>query len=392
LYERARLVMPNGNTRTTLFVQPHPLMVSRGKGFEIEDVDGQRMIDLHGNYTTLVHGHGHPAITRAAIDALHDGASFGMQTEADVALAEAIVERVDAIERIRFTNSGSEAVMMALRAARAHTGRTHLLRFDGCYHGIHDAFVGERAPGVTPGVTGEVITVPIDLDAFERAVDAHAGTLAAVIIDLMPNRAGLTPMPEELVRAVRARTEAHGIVMIVDEVITFRMARGGLQQRFGVRPDLVTLGKVIGGGFPVGAFGGRAEIMNRFDPSLGNRVDHAGTFTANPVTMRAGRAAVDLLDEDAIARINGLGDVLRPELADMGFDARGAGSLLRVVSDDPAATWWAFAEEGLAIANNGLMAMSTAMDEDTVAEVVERAARAAARLGLRPGARASAAG
>lgn len=385
LYARAVDVMPHGNTRTTLYVPPHPLFLRRGSGYEVEDVDGKRLIDLHGNYTTLVHGHCHPVVEEAAVAAVREGVSFGMQTEADVTLAERLTSRIDALELVRFTNSGSEAVMMALRAARAHTGRPRILRFDGCYHGNHEVFLDRGAPGVPDGVADDVVAVPIDLAAFERAFDEHADQLAAVIIDLMPNRAGLVPMPRELVESVRARTAAHDVLMIVDEVITFRMATGGLQQQVGVRPDLVTLGKVIGGGFPVGAFGGRADVIERFDPARSDRVEHAGTFTANPVTMRAGLAAVDLLDEAALARINALGDRLRAALADRDFDARGAGSLVRIVSADPATTWWAFYEQGLLIANNGLIALSTPMDDAVVNEVVHRAGAAAERLAASAG-------
>lgn len=370
--------MPHGNTRTTLFVPPVTPYAVSGNGYEVVDADGRSLIDLHSNYTTLVHGHRDPIVHAAIEDALSRGVSFGMQTEAEVLLAEELTARIGAVDLIRFANSGTEAVMMAVRAARAHTGRDRILRFRGAYHGTHDAFLDAGAPGQTRAVTSDTLTVSVDVDTFERAFDANADQLAAVIVDLMPNRAGLVPMPEELIDSVRRRTHKHGVVLIVDEVITFRLAWGGFQERYGLEPDLTTLGKLIGGGFPVGAFGGRGDIMERFDPARNDRVDHGGTFTANPVSMAAGLAAVRRLDVAAIEEINRRGDQLRSRLSALGFQVNGTCSLLRIMDTDPAALWRQFYEAGLLLANNGLIAVSTAMDESVIDEIIARASRVAA--------------
>lgn len=351
---------------------PHPPYVARAAGYELTDVDGHKVIDLHGNYTTLVHGHRHCAITGAIAAALDAGVSFGLPTESEVQLAEALCARMPALERVRFTNSGTEAVMMATRAARAFTGRSKILRFEGAYHGTHDAFVERRASGITPGVSSEVVVAAAQDAAFERAFDAHADDLAAVVMDLMPNRAGLVPMTTEMVEHVRTRTEKAGVVLIVDEIITSRMSVGGMQAIYGLTPDLVTLGKLIGGGLPVGAFGGRRDIMAAFEPASEAGVDHGGTFIANSLTMAAGLAAVTLLDRPAIDRLNALGDELRRELRALGLHVNGRGSLSRVIAPNPRRFAWEAYACGLAIAGNGLIALSTPMTERVVEEIVAR--------------------
>jgi glutamate-1-semialdehyde 2,1-aminomutase len=210
-----------------------------------------------------------------------------------------------------------------------------------------------------------------DAERFLAALDEHDGHLACVLMDLMPNRAGLVPAGDAFVDLVRNQTEARGIVWIVDEVITFRLSYGGFADRYDAIPDMVTLGKVIGGGFPVGAFGGRTDIMRVFDPREAEAVDHGGTFSANPVTMSAGLAALRLLDREAIERINGLGDRLRRELQESGYRVNGYGSVLRIVGDlDLTALWWCLYEAGVLIARNGLMSISTAMDDSTIDAVV----------------------
>jgi glutamate-1-semialdehyde 2,1-aminomutase len=370
LYERAVARLPGGNTRSTLYVAPHPPYAVRGSGSEIEDADGHRVIDLHANYTSLIHGHAHPRLVEVAKAALEDGTAVGLPTGHEVAWAEELVGRVAAVEQIRFANSGTEAVMMAIRAARAYTGRPGVLRFEGCYHGTADAALPAGAPGLTPGAESELVTLPVgDADAFVAALDRHGEELAAVIVDLMPARAGLSVADPEVVRLLRRETDERSIVLIVDEVITFRLARGGLQELYGLRPDLVTFGKVIGGGFPVGAFGGSAEVMGVFDPRRERPVPHGGTFTANPVTARTGLAGLELLDEVEIERINGLGDLLRDRLAEAGHAVSGRGSLLQVRMD--ADRWWRLYRAGVLVAQNGLMAVSTPMDESVVERVAE---------------------
>jgi glutamate-1-semialdehyde 2,1-aminomutase len=267
--------------------------------------------------------------------------------------------------------------MIAIRAARAATGRDAILRFDGCYHGTYDGALQPGALGVPAAVASDIVSVPLgDHDAFLAALDCHGDRLAAVLFDLMPNRAGLRPAAQAFAELVRAETERRGIVLILDEVITFRMARGGMQSLYGIAPDLVTLGKLVGGGFPVGAVGGRAELMQVFDPRGERPVSHGGTFSANPVTLRAGIAALDALDADAIAHINRLGDRLRGRLADAGYVVAGSGSLLRIITDEPELLWWRLYREGVLIAGNGLACVSTPMDDeviDATAAAFERA-------------------
>ncbi len=374
LAERARRVLPGGNTRTTLFVPPHPPYAERGEGYELVDAEGHRLVDLHGNYTALVHGHAHPAIVACATEAVRRGSAFGLPTEAEIALAETLAERVGVVERVRFTSSGTEAVMMAVRAARAATGRAALLRFRGSYHGTYDAVVEEPADGVPASVHDDVLSVPTgDEAAFLAALEGRGGELACVLLDLMPHRDGLREVSPGFARLVREETAKRGIVLVVDEVVTFRLAAGGLQEHYGIRADLVAFGKVIGGGFPVGAFGGRAEIMDLFDPSRDGAVPHGGTFSANPVSMRAGQAALELLDEDEIARIAGLGERLRGNLADLGLEVRGRGSLLYLdgLAGAPE-RWWRLYEAGLLVTPSGLAAVSTPMDEAVIDEAAAR--------------------
>jgi glutamate-1-semialdehyde 2,1-aminomutase len=335
LHERALAVMPGGNTRTTVHRDPFPPYVAKGRGALVTDVEGEERIDFLNNYTALIHGHADPDIV-AAVDAqMALGSSFGLPTPSEIDLAELLVARIPSVEQIRFTNSGTEAVMVAIQAARAFTGRPLIARFEGAYHGVYDfAAVGTAAltalaPGEqlvakphaagTPEAVAEHVVVLRynDVAGLERAIAAHGERLAAILIDLMPWRMGLIAAEAEFVRAVRELTHAHGVLMICDEVITFRVAPGGLQTRYDVEPDLTTLGKVIGGGFPVGAVGGRADVMTVFDPRAGQpKVPHGGTFTANPVTMAAGLATIRKLTPETYERLDALCAALREGLAD----------------------------------------------------------------------------
>lgn len=371
--------MPAGITRSTFYTKPRSPYAVAGNGFELHDADGHRLIDLHGNFSALVHGNAHPVVTRAAIAALEHGASFGLPTAADVALAEHLQARQPSLQRLRFTNSGSEATMMAIRAARAWSGKDRILRFAGCYHGCFDAVAGDNAPGRPASLRSEVVTVPVaDAARFLEALAVHGDELACVLLDLMPNRAGLVPAPQDFVALVRRAIAPLGIALIVDEVITFRLCHGGMQDAYRLTPDLTVLGKIIGGGLPVGAFGGRAEIMAVFDPGESYPVDHGGTFTANPVTMSAGLAALELLSPEEIARINGLGERLRAGLGDLGYEVNGSGSLLRIVGDtDMPALWWRLYRSGILIAQDGLLSVSTAMTEAVIDKVLARFAEVA---------------
>ncbi len=378
LFARAVEAMPGGNTRSTLYIPPVPPYARRGTGCRLVDEDGHETFDLQANYTTLVHGHRHPVVMAAATAALEDGTCFGLPSRHDVALAERISERVPVVERLRFTNSGSEAVMMAFRTARALTGRDGILRFEGSYHGIYDAALPAGAAGIPDVVYGDLYDTPVaDEAAFLRALDEHGDRLACVIIDLMPNRAGLRPVPQAFADLVRAETTRRGILLIVDEVITLRLGLSGLHGRYGITPDLVTMGKIIGGGFAVGAWGGPADVMGVLDPRRAGNVPHAGTFSANPVTCAAGLAALDLLDQAAIDRINAHGDRLREAVAAMGYNVAGSGSLFRlldILGDYDA--WWRLYNAGVLVATNGLCSLSTVMTDADLEEIAARFAAA----------------
>jgi glutamate-1-semialdehyde 2,1-aminomutase len=335
-----------------------------GRGHRLTDADGHELIDLQANMSALVHGHSHPAIVAAIEQGLRDGLSFGLPTESEVRLASHLTARVRALERVRFANSGTEAVMTALRTARAFTGRDAIVRFEGCYHGSADA-VRTGSRGVPP--SDDVIVVPWgDAHTLEAVMSER---VAALVIDLMPSRAGLVPAEPAFAAAAQSLTRACGALLLVDEVVTFRLASGGLHSVMGVEPDLVALGKTIGGGLPVGAFGGRADVMAVLDPRTRDAVEHGGTFNANPTVMRAGLAALELLDAAAIARINALGDALRERMRGLDYRVNGVGSLLRVMDED---VWWPLYRAGVLVAHNGLACISTTMDEQTVDELAAR--------------------
>ncbi len=373
LFSNAVAYLPGGNTRSTPASRPHPPYASRGRGYLIVDVDGHEVIDLQANMSALVHGHAHPTIVEAIKAAVDDGTSVGLPTATEVDLARHLVDRIEAVELVRFTKSGTEAVMTALRLARAFTGRDAILRFDGCYHSTHDAMLSDGSPGVPATSRDTVITVPYgDSDRFENAIRRHAADQAAVIIDLMPNRLGLIPGPIEFASTVHDLTRELNVLLIVDEVITFRLEYGGLHAIYDLDPDLIALGKVIGGGLPVGAFGGRRATIEMFDPRVTQPLEHGGTFTANPVGMRAGLTALQLLTRSEIERINRLGDIPRARPAYLGYEVNGRGSLLRVMSDDPIELWWKLYRAGILIGRDGLLCIATVMTDRTVDEIAGR--------------------
>ncbi len=358
LRERALRALPGGITRSTVFVPPHPPYAARGVGCKVIDVEGHEVIDANNNYTSLIHGHAHPELVRVAIEAVSSGSAFGLPTPAEVDLAELLSARTG-LAHWRFCNSGTEAVMMAIRCARAHTGRDVIVRFAGSYHGTYDDVVDSAARGIPESVRNSVLVVPQgDAEAFKDALRTRGPDVAAVLIDLMPNRAGLKPADAAFVELVRSQTRHYGALLIVDEVITLRIAPGGLASVYGVTPDLMTVGKIIGGGFAAGGVGGSPEVLRSFVPQ--GAVSWGGTFSANPVTMKVGRAALELFDRGAIDALNAAGDGLRAFLNASGIVANGKGSLLRLIFERPE-DWWHLYHRGLLVCTNGLMALSTAM-------------------------------
>jgi glutamate-1-semialdehyde 2,1-aminomutase len=277
------------------------------------------------------------------------------------------------LERLRFANSGTEAVMMAIRTARAHSGRHTIIRFRGAYHGTFE--------DVVDGAHAEADAIVVDFnDADGLRVAASGAEIAAILVDLMPNRAGMIEATPMFIQAIHETAEATGALIIADEVITARLGGGGLSPQLGLRPDLVALGKIIGGGHPVGAFGGRSDVMAVYQPGAPRRIGHGGTFTANPVTMAAGRAALLAFGEDEVQRIDALGERLRRSLSDAGMDVAGRGSLVRIRSAADGRLWWAAYREGVLIGNNGLLAVSTAMDESVIDLVADRLQQAVATV------------
>ena len=322
LFERSKRVIPGGvNSPVRAFraVGGTPRFVSHGEGPYIYDVDGNRYVDYVCSWGPLIAGHAHPDVRRAVELTVARGSSFGAPTEAEAELAKLVVEMVPSIELVRFVSSGTEATMSALRIARGYTGRSKLIKFAGCYHGHADAFLvsaGSGAltfgtpdsPGVTAGTASDTLTARYnDLDSVRELFAENPEQIACVIVEPYAGNMGLVlPVPGFL-QGLRELTARHGALLIFDEVITgFRAARGGAQEREGVLPDLTTLGKVIGGGLPVGAFGGRAAIMERLSP-LGP-VYQAGTLSGNPLAMAAGIATLRLLrDGSAYERLEVLG-------------------------------------------------------------------------------------
>jgi glutamate-1-semialdehyde 2,1-aminomutase len=305
-YERAKEVIPGGvNSPVRAFrgVGGTPVFVRSADGCMLVDIDGNAYIDYVMSWGPLILGHAHPLVIAAVRDAAERGTSFGAPTEAESELAEHVIAMVPSIERVRFCSSGTEATMSALRLARGFTGREKVVKFAGCYHGHADAFLisaGSGAltngvpdsPGITTGVARDTIVIDYnDVDALRVAFAAHGDEIAAVIVEPYAGNMGLVlPLPGFL-PALRELTERHGSVLIFDEVMTgFRVAPGGVQEREGIRPDLTTLGKIIGGGLPVGAFGGRAEIMDRLSPV--GPVYQAGTLSGNPLATAAGLATL----------------------------------------------------------------------------------------------------
>jgi glutamate-1-semialdehyde 2,1-aminomutase len=310
LLAEARTLIPGGvNSPVRAFaaVGGEPLFLARGEGAHVWDVDGNRFIDYLGSWGPLIAGHAHPRVLAALAETAAHGTSFGAPTELEVRLARKVVSRVPSIEKIRMVNSGTEATLSAIRLARAHTGRDRVVKVDGCYHGHVDSLLVNAGSGVatlsipgTPGipaaVAAQTTVVPFnDLDALRAVLEAQGREVACVILEPIAGNMGVVPPRPGYLAGVRELTRAHGVVFILDEVMTgFRVHAGGAQVLYGIEPDLTTLGKVIGGGLPVGAYGGRAEIMDRVSPQ--GPVYQAGTLSGNPLAMSAGLATLSLTE------------------------------------------------------------------------------------------------
>ena len=315
LNDRARRVLPGGDTRTGVYYAPYPAFMAQGSGKYLTDMDGNQYLDLLNNFTSLVHGHAHPALVDAALEKIPRGTAFASPMLPQLELAETIVSRVPGVDLVRFCNSGTEATMLALRAARAYTRRSGMIKMIGGYHGSHDFAAATVDPeadrGIAEGTRRDIYFATFnDLDGVENILREHARDIAGILVEPIPNAGGL-PLPREnYLAGLRALADRYNVLLIFDEVITLRLSQGGYQKIAGVTPDLTAMGKIIGGGFPVGAFGGKREIKQMFDPRDKNRILHSGTFNGNNATMAAGLASLRLLDQPAIDRINALGQAL----------------------------------------------------------------------------------
>ncbi len=356
LIEEARRFLPGGDTRISAHFAPHPLFIERASGCRLIDADGHELLDFMNNFTSLIHGHAHPDVVAAIQAQSEKGTAYAATSLNQIELAELIAERVPSIEQLRFTSSGTEGTLMAIRCARAATGRQKIMKMEGGYHGSYELAEVSLVPlPQGRGSLDEPASQPIDAsfpdsvlndtvicpyNEPERAaalIGAHAAELAAVIVEPVLGSMGMVPATTEFLATLRRETERHGIVLIFDEVITLRLGIGGAQQVHGVIPDLTCMGKIIGGGLPVGGVGGKRELMQLFSPDREQPVMHASTFSGNALTMAAGLAAMRAFDAAEVERINGLGARLR-EGFNQAFDqsglrgyAIGQGSLTNVL-------------------------------------------------------------
>jgi glutamate-1-semialdehyde 2,1-aminomutase len=426
LYEEACRYIPGGTSRLHYYFRPYPIYARSGDGAYLTDVEGVRRMDLLNNMTALIHGHRDPKVSQAIVDQLELGTAFSEPAEPEVRLARLLTERVPSLQKIRFANSGTEAVMMAVKLARAFTGRSRIAKFEGFYHGYYDYVQVSYASGpnnwgdptepasvassggLADSVEGDVLVLPFnDRATVERLLGRDGRAIAALLMDPLANRAGF-PRPEPgFYEFLREITRYYGIVLIYDEVISFRVGMAGGQGKYGGDPDLTTYGKIIGGGLPVGAVGGSDEIMALLDPTNGPaKVVSGGTYSGNPLTMAAGHATMEQLTPEEYARLDALGERLRTRanavFADLGEKAQltGDGSLFRLIMTDAPVTNYRASREGAAqverlnqlhlnlldegfiISSSGLGCLSTPMDEDDVDSFVDGLKRTVRRLSL----------
>ena len=374
LSRRAKNIYPGGTTRGQTYYKPYPIYAAHAEGCRVTDVDGVARIDFVNNYTVQLFGHSHPDIVAAVQDQAARGMCFTMPSELDIELAEMILARAASFDHLRFTNTGTEAVMHAVKGARAYTGKPKIAKCEGVYHGAYDyaevsldsnpQVWGQKKPkavghthGAPEGVMRDVVVLPFnDVAASKQILEENADALAGILLDAVPSRCGGIPASADYIKMLKSFTRVHDAVLILDEVVTWRLDYGGAQTRYGIEPDMTTMGKVIGGGMPIGVVAGREEIMRVYDSSAGKALcSHSGTFAGNPVSMAAGIAAMKLLTVAATDRLNQLGERARESLreafrlADVEGQVTGEGSLILMhFSTEPLgdyrATWRAHTE------------------------------------------------
>jgi glutamate-1-semialdehyde 2,1-aminomutase len=424
LHAEASALIPGGTSRLHYVFKPYPVHAQQGAGCRLTDVDGDVRIDCLNNMTALIHGHCDPVVNAAIIDQVQRGVSFSEPSEPEFALAAAIVGRVPSVERVHFRSSGTEAVMMAIKLARAFTGRHRIAKFEGAYHGYYDYVqmgVGSHpgnwgdatAPrsiassgGLSPSVTDEVLVLPFnDRDGVEQLLDAQGSELAALLVEPLSNKSGMARPDEDFYGLLRELCDRHGIILVFDEVIAFRLGVDGAQGRYGGAPDLTTFGKIIGGGLPIGAVGGRADILEALQPGGGSgSVLSGGTYSGNPLSAAAGLATLGKLHANDFERLDALGERMRAGVNSVFrawrqcAQASGDGSLFQIVPTDrpienyrsvptdAASEAWlsqlhrGLLEAGVIISHRGLSCLSTAMDESVVDECLDAFERAVAGM------------
>jgi len=386
-YARACEFMPGGTSRQAAFWAPYPLTIKRGEGAYFRDIDGHQYLDLINNYTAMVHGHAYPPIIEAVRKQIGNGTGWAAANEPQSRLASLIVDRVPSIEQVRFTNSGSEAGALAFTIARIITGRTKLLMARYGYHGSLLEF--EIGSFGREGPLTHLATYN-DLADFEAVLDEHGDDIAAVFLEPVLGSGGVIEGGAQFLHGVRAAAHKAGALFVLDEVLTLRFAVGGCQAGINLEPDLTMLGKIIGGGFPVGAVGGSADVLRIFDPA-DMKVFHTGTFNANPVTMVAGEISLRELTAGRIERMDNLRELLQSGLADVAkkhglpLATNHYGSCLNlyfseavpessVVRDDEVLMnkfHLACMNQGLFIAPRGMIALSTVIGEEHIAEAID---------------------
>lgn len=419
LFERAKAIIPGGNTRLAIFQSPYPLYMQSGEGCYITDVDGVTRIDCVNNMTSLIHGHRPPAVMAAVRRQIESLLTVAAPTESEIELAEVLCARLAGVEQVRYCNSGTEAVMFGIRAARAFTGRAKVAKVEGAYHGSYDPMAtgtsvkpsnwgDPREPatvpdgkGISPAAVSEVVTLPFNnVNATLALLEKHARDLAAVVLDLMPARLRYACATHDYVAMIRECCDRLGILLILDEVISFRLGYNGAQAEWQVVPDLTAMGKVIGGGFPIGVLGGRREVMAVFDQLHGpDFVMHGGTFNANPVSMTAGIATLAAWTRPEVERLDALGarfregmeEVLRASRVPGAVGGKGslcfaglgaAGGPIRSFRDlidrgFNAKMHTAFRigmlNAGVFVLEGGAFVLSTPMDDSVIDEILEKA-------------------
>ncbi|MCI0863869.1 MAG: aspartate aminotransferase family protein [Chloroflexi bacterium] len=402
LWEDAKNYLPGGDSRNSIFWAPYPIFVDHASGCHVVDSDGVDRLDFIGTMTTLVLGHSPKPVVDAVQEQMSKGMVYNAPSAHQVRLAKLLCERIPSFDLVRFTNSGTEATLNTIRAARAVTGKSKIAKVEGGYHGSHDqvsvsvrvdpAKAGERSrpdsvaatEGLGDGTLDQVVVMPFNETAVARKIlEEHKDELAAVIIEPMLGSVGMLPATTEYLSMLREFTRDNGIILIFDEVISYRASMGGAQEYYGITPDMTSLGKIIGGGFSIGAFGGSKEIMDLYDPTApgGPRVAHAGTFNANPVTMLAGAATLEQLTPEVYRKLAEMTEYLRAGILAVGAELEtpvqvtGLGSLFGIhftsenlvgyrdiATEDPAFRHRVFLgllNEGIMMAANLVGAVST---------------------------------